>query len=518
VLAGTLHSSASEVRVFDLNIALYRRLLCANLSGGIEDYIVKRLLDSGFLSDAEGYLRVSQQAQKIFDQRCDPDGAGRLFWDTCSGLPSVSASEAWQSIMAHPQKLSFFKHLDKEISAIIEWQPDLLGFSVISDTQLPAALALAAYFRQRLPGARIIMGGPAITYRRSLLPSQHWLASVIDSFCAGEGEPMLAGLPGNHSFSACANSISWGPDKKVHFGSSRLHDMSCSIKPDFSVLPLDDYLTPHLVMPVETARGCPWGRCAFCIHPVRAATGRPLYRCKPLAIVAREIKALFARGCRHFFIVDEAIPPPRLRELANLFAALPQPVSWIGYMRLDAGHTKETFHKARAAGCRKLFIGVETGSDRILSRFNKGVDAARARRVLLDVAAADLAAHFFLMTGFPEENESDRQATLDLLADVLPAFKPFGLSFDLFPLSGELETDLMANPRAYGWNGPQLHAGNDLKWQFPILSGAARAKDLAEFRGLISNLADQILGSEFGLRHASLAQDSLHLLLLEARE
>ena len=144
-------------------------------------------------------------------------------------------------------------------------------------------------------------------------------------------------------------------------------------------------------------------------------------------------------------------------------------------------------------------------------------DSVRARRVLLDAAAAGLAVHTFLMTGFPGEDASDRQATLDLLAAVWPAFDPFGVSFDLFALTGELETYLMADPPAFGWQGPQFDAGNDLAWQFPLLKGPAAAESLAEFRASLHGLADRVLGKEFGLRHAALAQDSLHLLLLEAR-
>jgi hypothetical protein len=313
------------------------------------------------------------------------------------------------------------------------------------------------------------------------------------------------------------NTLTWNESGESRTSSSILHDMSLSNSPYFEGFPLKDYLTPHLVMPVETARGCPWGRCAFCIHPIRAVTGKPLYRPKPITLVAAEIERLFTAGHRRFFIVDEALPPSRLRELADLFSSLSEAVSWIGYARLDVGHDRDSFTRARAAGCRKLFIGVESGSDRILTRFHKGVDAARARRVLLDIAAAGLAAHFFLMTGFPGEEESDRQATLDLLADVWPAFDPFGVSFDLFSLTGELETDLMADPPAFGWNGPKRDSRNDLAWQFPISYGPAAAESLSDFRSRIHTLADRVLGPAFGLRHASLAQDSLHLLLLEAR-
>ncbi len=399
----------------------------------------------------------------------------------------------------------------------MRWAPEFIGFSIISDTQLPAALALAAFIRKRLSDAKIVFGGDAVTYRRSLLADQDWLGSVIDAVCLGDGEPFVAAAAKGMSPVDSPNSLNWEVAGCSCGIQQSLHDFSNSNPAEFSALPLNDYLTPHLVMPVETARGCPWGRCAFCIHPVRAASGRPLYRPRPLCAVSKEIAKLFASGHRRFFIADEALPPARLRELADIFAALPEPVFWIGYARLDAGHDREGFLRARASGCLKLFIGLETGSDRILSRFNKGVDQAQARRVLLDMAAAGLSVHTFLMTGFPGEEASDRQETLDLLASVWPAFDPFGVSFDLFALTGELETDLMADPTAFGWQGPQSGAGNDLAWQFPLLKGSAAAESLAEFRASLHSLADRVLGREFGLRHAALAQDSLHLLLLEAR-
>lgn len=517
ILAGVMQRAGADTRVFDLNVALYRHLLQSTVNGEIGRFLLQKLLDPKNLADAQNYLRISLEAQKIFDSEFDPAGRARLFWDACGGLPSVNSSDGWKLAVEQSEKLPFIRHLAGELAEIMRWAPEFIGFSIISDTQLPASLALAAFMRKHLPTAKIVFGGDALTYRRSVLADQVWLGSIIDAVCLGDGEPFVAAVAAGMSSAGSPNSLNWEVSGRCCDVHQSLHDFSKANPADFSALPLHDYLTPHLVMPVETARGCPWGRCAFCIHPVRAASGRPLYRPRSMTDVAEEIKRLFAAGHRRFFIVDEALPPSRLRELADVFAALPEPVFWIGYARLDAGHTGEGFWRARAAGCLKLFIGLETGSDRILARFNKGVDGAQARRVLHDVAAAGLAVHTFLMTGFPGEDASDRQATLDLLADVWPAFDPFGVSFDLFALTGELETEMVADPPAFGWEGPKSDGRNDLAWQFPLLAGPTAAESLAGFRAELHSLADRVLGRTFGLRHAALAQDSLHLLLLEAR-
>ncbi len=517
VLGAALRRAGAEVIVRDLNLALYRILLRPATPGGAEELLLSRLLDPVSLRDARGYLQTTGSLQRLLDERFDPAGKGRLFWDTCGGLPSAVSSYGWRTALEAPETLPLVRHLHAEIAEIARWKPDLIGISVISDTQLPAALALAGRFKRELPEVRIVLGGDAVTYRRQLLARLAWLRQTIDAFGLGDGEPLLDAIAHGVAPATAPNALGWTGDGNAVAGNSIVMDISDAVFPDFGMLPLGQYLTPHLVMPVETARGCPWGRCAFCIHPVRAVTGRPLYRPKPFEKVATEVEALFKAGHRRFFIVDEAVPPPRLRGLTGIFGSLPEPVSWIAYARLDEGHTRESFDRARAAGCRKLFMGVESGSDRILKKFHKGTNTIRSRRILRDAAAAGLAVHFFLMTGFPGEEEIDRQATLDLLADVWPAFDPFGVSFDLFSLTGELETDLAADPAAFGWDGPRRASHTDLAWQFPVTSGPAAANALHEFRTRITTLADQILGPAFGLRHASLAQDSLHLLLLEAR-
>ncbi|OIP29763.1 hypothetical protein AUK22_02780, partial [bacterium CG2_30_54_10] len=582
VLAGVLGHAGAEVRVFDLNLSLYRKLIRPSIPGGIEDVLLAQLLDENLLQDAEQYLRVTGEIQKIFDTRFDPRGSFRLFWDTCAGPLSPGISGHWRRAFADPAGLPFLDRIAPEIAAIESWNPDMVCFSIISDTQILFSLALAGTLRKRLPAARLVAGGDAMAYRLSLLSGQEWLQAAFDGIGLGDGEPFLADFvagvfPGLESAGAAAmldtsessiiaqafprspsagtpttletsesrivtsvfpdspsaglsgdvsgcvsgnvsGDLSGGVSGKPSRGRLLLSDLADSPQPTFDSLPLGDYLTPRLVMPVETARGCPWGRCAFCIHPVRGENGRPLYRTRPISAVARNLMDLYACGHRSFFVVDEALPPARLRDVSALFEALPRPVSWICYLRLDPGHTRETFELARASGCRKFFIGLETGSDRILERFHKGITSAVARRVLKDIAAARIAPHLFLMSGFPGETDGDRQQTLALLAEVLPFFDPFGFSYDLFPLTAELETDFLANPGNYGCETVARGPGNDLAYQFPIVTSRKGREEFAVFASRISALADSFLGTAFGLRHAGLAQDSLHLLLIEAHE
>ncbi|RCK79442.1 MAG: Radical SAM domain protein [Candidatus Ozemobacter sibiricus] len=548
VLAGAARAAGVEVRVWDLNLALYRRLLGACPGDGVEEALRRRLSDPASLRDAAAYLQLTAAAQRVFDERADPLGKWRLFWDTAGGPWAAGSRQAWQDMLAGRVPMPFLAHLRPELAELLAWQPDLIGLSLIADTQLAAGLALVGWLRRQPGGAerRLVLGGDALTYRRTALAEARWLAEWVEAVVLGDGEPFLTAVAAGTPPAQAPNALAWGE----RAGAAPVLAGPERPPPAFDLLPLDEYLTPALVMPVETARGCPWGRCAFCIHPVRAPDGRPPWRPRPLERVAAEVRGLFAAGHRWFAVVDEAVPPGRLRELAEVFGGLPAPVGWIAYTRLDPGHDAAGLARVRAAGCRKLFVGLETGSDRLLARFRKGITAATARRVLLDMAAAGLAVHLFLMTGFPGEDEADQQATLALLADVWPAFDPFGVTYDLFPLMAEVGTDLWEHPSRYGWAGPpggptgangppdggraapggatsrHLVAGEpsgpapalELGWQVPVLPGPAGRARWQDFRARLDALADRICGPAFGLRQAALSQDALHLLLLAARD
>jgi len=116
VLAGVLGHAGAEVRVFDLNLSLYRKLIRPSIPGGIEDVLLAQLLDENLLQDAEQYLRVTGEIQKIFDTRFDPRGSFRLFWDTCAGPLSPGISGHWRRAFADPAGLPFLDRIAPEIA------------------------------------------------------------------------------------------------------------------------------------------------------------------------------------------------------------------------------------------------------------------------------------------------------------------------------------------------------------------------------------------------------------------
>ncbi|MGD9142910.1 MAG: radical SAM protein [Dehalococcoidia bacterium] len=117
----------------------------------------------------------------------------------------------------------------------------------------------------------------------------------------------------------------------------------------------------HLVIPIETSRGCPHG-CIYCsVSPFFGKTMR--YR--PIPDIIDEIKY---QKAKYFFFTDDniAINPDRAREL---FSSLkPLEIHWMGQFETSVINTPDVVKLAAESGCRMAILGVESLSkDNIIS-------------------------------------------------------------------------------------------------------------------------------------------------------
>ncbi|HNV72335.1 MAG TPA: radical SAM protein, partial [Candidatus Ozemobacteraceae bacterium] len=493
---------------------LYRHLLAQVRVDSPGILALKSLLDPDIFTDLHRFSAVSESLESSFACTLDPTGSAQLAWDSFRHPHSVDSSAAWvmllESDLLIPSTVRSW--LSDQTAEILSWNPDAVGISLISDSQLIFGLTLIGLLRRAAPRLRLIVGGDAISYRRSLLSRIPQLHSFADHVVGGDAEPFWSHLLASREESVYSNQVGLSDTPSELAQRFCRCDFSVSALPAWHLLPLNDYLTPSIVIPIETARGCPWGRCAFCIHPGRSPQGNPGYRLKPLDLLQRELESAISRGFHRFFFVDEALSEHRFREICALSASLSRPISWIAYARCDAPQQADFWKQVRRAGCRKLFFGLETGSDRLLQQYHKGTCATTIERTLRDVAEADIAFHVFLMTGFPGETAADRQATCNLLRRVLPNVDAFGFSYDLFCLQAELETPLFLHPESYACHLDTHAPHRDLAYQYPCHPLPATS-ELRQYADNMHSLIEASLAHRPGLRQVRLSQDSHHLLL-----
>jgi tRNA-2-methylthio-N6-dimethylallyladenosine synthase len=176
---------------------------------------------------------------------------------------------------------------------------------------------------------------------------------------------------------------------------------------------------------VTVMEGCE-KHCTFCVVP--RTRGRERSHA-PEAIVA-EVRGLVADGCREVTLLGQTVnaygrdlTPPS--DLAELFRRV-NDVEGLARIRFTTSNPYNLTPKLIAAMrdvpkvCEWFHLPLQSGSDRVLARMNRGYTRAE----YLDLVAAlrdavpELALSTDLIVGFPGETEADFEATLEMVERV----------------------------------------------------------------------------------------------------
>jgi len=214
--------------------------------------------------------------------------------------------------------------------------------------------------------------------------------------------------------------------------------------PDFDGLPLDRYLAPKLALPLLTARGCYFGKCAFCNVGYGEAETFSQLRAEQLA---EQMMALHERyGVQHIFFADEAITPRNLKNLSPILQAAGTPLHWGGCARFEKVITGDLLHSMYAGGCRMILFGLESASTPIMQAMIKGTEVEHMSRILRESNAAGIWNHTFFFFGFPGETIENAQETVDFVY----AHKPYINSAALGTFLMERDSPAHRYPQSFG--------------------------------------------------------------------
>jgi len=168
---------------------------------------------------------------------------------------------------------------------------------------------------------------------------------------------------------------------------------------------------------VVTSRGCPYG-CNWCAKPV---FGRRYAQRSP-ASVAEELRRLKAEvGPDHIWFADDifGLTPRWIAEFATEVRARDARIPFMIQCRADLV-TPTVACNLALAGCEEVWMGVESGSQRILDAMDKGTTVDEVREATRALRASGVRACWFLQLGYPSEQWEDLLATRDLVRDERP--------------------------------------------------------------------------------------------------
>ena len=181
---------------------------------------------------------------------------------------------------------------------------------------------------------------------------------------------------------------------------------------------------------LATSRGCPYG-CNWCAKPI---FGRGYEQRSPasVAMEMRQLKNAFAPD--HFWFADDifGLTAEWLREFAAEVVRLDVRTPFTMQSRVNLMQPNAVQALADA-GAEEVWLGVESGSQKILDAMQKGSRVKEAREATRNLKARGIRACWFIQLGYPGEDWDDLDQTRSLIREESP--EDIGVSV-AYPLPG----------------------------------------------------------------------------------
>jgi hypothetical protein len=312
---------------------------------------------------------------------------------------------------------------------ILPHRPKVIGISCLGLDQLYFTFLLGSLLKKYCDYP-IIVGGtvlPRIFDRGALKPK--WFSSFFDIVVRNEGEKpcekMLGNINSNRPISEDVPGIIYlGQSEVVSSKPARPLNAAELPYPDFSDLPLENYFSADITLPLLSSRGCYWGKCEFCHHGMVYGEKYGAYGIEQ---VLETVKYLASRyNVKHFAFNDEAIPPKILRAMGKIFPKYDvSGWNFTGLIKFENYFQKSDFENLADIGFRSIYVGLESASERVLELMKKNNKQETIVKNLTDATAAGIWMHCFLFFGFPGETDKDAQETYDFVlsnSDIIGSF------------------------------------------------------------------------------------------------
>jgi len=283
-----------------------------------------------------------------------------------------------------PQINPFYPYFQYRLMNALEDNSDFIGFSLNYLSQALCTFAMIGFIKQIQPRQKIILGGSLVTSWIKLGARRNIFYGLVDDMVEGAGEQKLLEL-------------------------LNVKDGKTFYPPDYNGSPLNKYLSPGLILPYSSARGCYWHKCAFCPEKAEGHAYLPL----EISQVTEELQILTQQmNPALIHILDSSISP----SLLNALAQKPPGAPWYGFTRITQHLADEDFCLSlKNSGCTMLKLGIESGDQKVLDQLNKGIDLPTASAVLKTLKKTGIATYCYFLFGTPSETQECAIKTLDFV-------------------------------------------------------------------------------------------------------
>ncbi|HKD99924.1 MAG TPA: radical SAM protein [Planctomycetota bacterium] len=297
-----------------------------------------------------------------------------------------------------------------------------MGVSTMTGRQLLGAREASMIAKKANPQLPVLWGGVHPT----LLPEQMLENDFIDAVCVGEGEEVFT-----QWVQAVQKELPWDDIPGIAFrrsGERVMHkrlpptiDLNTIVRPAYHLVDMKRYVTTRLWGERDfiamMSRGCPH-QCTYCYETAFNINNQ--WRAVDPKLAIDEVEYLNKSfGITAVTFMDDLFFGKKkwAEAMADEIIGRKLDMTFRADIRVDYvnGFGVEYMRKMRKAGFKYMFVGVESGSDRILKFIKKAITREKILQSAEIFQASGVSPHCSFMAGYPTETMEEVLSTISLM-------------------------------------------------------------------------------------------------------
>ncbi len=366
------------------------------------------------------------------------------------GLLYVSAYLSSKNIENDVYDSTFYSQSD-QLNFIKEKEPKVICIytNLMTKIEVVKLIQILKTIDYNFP--KIILGGPDVTYN-----VENYLHAGADFLVIGEGEETTFELYHaimNQSDFNEINGIAFLENKKIIQTPARtkFRELDELPLPNRDAIPNEKYLETwkknhgESSMTISTQRGCPY-TCKWCSTAVYGQS----YRRRPAHLVAAEMKMLKDQyNPDAIWFVDDVFTISH-KWLTSFHEEVVKQNAQIRFECITRAErlNDEILRLLKEAGCFRIWIGAESGSQKIIDLMDRRVDVNHVKKMIQNTNALGIETGTFIMLGYPGETEEDITETIQYLKEANPTQYTITIAYPIkgTSLYNEIEKDITLQP------------------------------------------------------------------------
>ena len=319
------------------------------------------------------------------------------------------------------------KVVDEMVGEIFEdvvrdFKPDVVGLGVVSPC-INRAIYLTKFAHDN--GAKVIVGGP----HASAIPERAISELNCEAACFGESEWTFLEYCQGKTLSKIDGLAYKDKKGKIHKNNARAleENLDNFPFPARHLIDLEKYAGTvqfgfvckpgEITTQINSSRGCPF-TCTFCADH---ATFQRRTRYRSTENIVAEIKMLKDKYGIHSIIFDDVnftTEEVRVREICAAIKDLK--IRWSCQLRVKI--SEETLRAMKNSGCEVVSFGVESGSQKVLNKVQKGITISMIEETFKIARSVGLRTKSYFIVGLPGEEWDDLEQSVALAKRINPDY------------------------------------------------------------------------------------------------